>query len=97
MARASNFLLGAVYVGGVDMQEELSIGGGKYKLSKSGIAFATRIRYKKGSMYSTIPKQICLGCDLRKGQELVQYLVHYGEGKMGLFIPLQEDSSLTNS
>jgi hypothetical protein len=68
---------------------ELSLEEGKYKLRRTGLAFATKIRYKKGSLYSTIPKQICLGCDLRKGQELIHHLVHYGDGKMGLFIPLE--------
>lgn len=71
---------------------ELSIGN--YRLSRSGLAFATRIRAKKGSLYSTIPKQVCLGCDLKKGQELVQYLVRYEDGKMGLFIPLNSDKGL---
>ena len=70
--------------------EEITIGGRKYRLTKTGLAFATKIRYKKGSLYSTIPKQICRGCDLKKGQELIQHIVHYEDGKIGLFIPLDE-------
>jgi hypothetical protein len=94
MARASNFLLGAVYVGGVDMQEELFIEGGKVRLGKSGVAFATRIRKTRGSLFHTLPREICLGCDLKKGQELVNYIVRYGEGKMGLFIPLNDSTDI---
>ena len=70
---------------------EIALDGGKYKLRRSGLAFATKIRYKKGSLYSTIPKQICLGCNLKKGQELIQHLVYYDDGKIGLFIELDEN------
>jgi len=40
------------------------INGGKYKLSKTGIAFATKIRKTRGSLFHTIPKEICIGCEL---------------------------------
>ena len=80
--------------GGGDMLGELLIEGGKVRLSKSGIAFATRIRKTRGSLFHTLPKDICLGCDLKKGQELVNYVVRYGEGKMGIFIPLNESTDI---
>jgi hypothetical protein len=63
--------------------------GRKYKFSNSGIAFTTRIRKTQNSLFHTIPKEICLGCGLKKGQELTNYLVYYSEGKIGLFIPLK--------
>jgi hypothetical protein len=71
------------------LSEELSFEGGKYKLSRTGIAFATRIRKTRGSLFHTLPKDICLGCNLKKGQELKNYLVRNEEGEIGLYIPLR--------
>jgi hypothetical protein len=68
---------------------EISIKGEKVLLDKTGVAFATRIRKKRGSLFHTIPKEICLGCDLKKGQEMINYVVKYGDGKLGLFTPLE--------
>jgi len=66
------------------------INGGKYKLSKTGIAFATKIRKTRGSLFHTIPKEICIGCELKKGQELKNYIVYDDKGKMGLYIPIEK-------
>jgi len=74
---------------------ELSIGD-KYKINRTGIAFATRIRKTRGSLFHTIPKEICEGCELKKGQELKNFIVHYGKGKMGLFIPLEVERTFIN-
>ena len=73
------------------MLTEISIKGEKVLLDRTGVAFATRIRKTRGSLFNTLPKEICLGCQLKKGQELVNYVVRYGEGKIGIFIPLEDN------
>jgi hypothetical protein len=73
---------------------ELNTKGKKYKLTKTGIAFKTKIRKTRGSLFHTIPKEVCLGCELKKGQDLLNYLVYYGKDKIGLFIPLKDDEEI---
>jgi hypothetical protein len=65
--------------------------GRRYRINKTGVAFNTKIRKTRGSLFHTIPKEVCLGCGLKKGQDLINYLVFYGKGKIGLFIPLKDE------
>ena len=71
------------------MLEELSVGRGKYRFSSSGIAFETSIRKIRGSLFHTIPKELCLGCELKKGQKLLNHIVYYEDDKIGIFIQLK--------
>jgi hypothetical protein len=71
------------------MLGEISVGEGMYRLSRSGIAFETRVRKTRGSLFHTLPRQVCVGCGMMKGQKLTNYLVYYDEGRIGLFIPLE--------
>ncbi len=64
---------------------------GKYAITRTGIAFSTKIRQTRGSLFHTLPKEICAGCELKKGQELRNYLVRNESGKIGLYIQLEKN------
>jgi len=63
--------------------------GKKFVFNELGIAFTTSLRKTRNSLFCIIPKEVCVGCGLKKGQKMINYLVQY-EDKIGLFIPLKE-------